>query len=282
MKKFIHWFMKDYNSIGIILIILIAPLYIIYFGNYLNDKSVNILVAIAAIVSTCFLYSAFRESKKGNELKVYEVELQYLEKRVNKQEKISQEKLFSNSDIQYIERIIPGSHNILIRIQISRFVDSLSDLLTLIEKNPNYQEVFKKYSSNSSVLKSEDKNNIKIIELSTTLGKIQDRFIEVTFSNFMEKSNLYNSIHYSSILREQKELLVNRLNNVSWDFSIMTKYFDRDAPVLEKIKNFKLFRIKNDGINETLFFYRLWPIDANFYEFLQVEEVVKDYKVRLI
>lgn len=274
--------MKDYNSIGIILIILIAPLYLVYFSDYINDKSVNILIAIAAIVSTCFLYLAFRESKKSNKLKVYDVELQYLEKRVNEQEKISQEKLFSSSDIQYIASIFPSSHNILIRIQVSRFVDSLSDLLSLIEKHPYYQEILKKYPSNGSVLKLEDKNNIKITELSTTFGKIQDRFIEVTFSNFMEKSNLYKSIHYSSILSEHKELFINRLNNVSWDFLVMTKYFDKDAPVLEKIKNFNVFRIKNDGINETLFFYRLWPRDAFFYEFLQVEEVIKDYRVRLI
>jgi hypothetical protein len=274
--------MKDYNSIGIILIILIAPLYIIYFSNYLDDKSVNILIAVAAIVSTYFLYLAFRESKKGNELKVLEAELQYLEKRVYEQEKISQEKLFSDSDIQYIESIIPGSHQILTRIQFSRFVDSLTDLLSLIEKHPNYQEVLHKYSSNSSVLKPEDKNNTKLIELSTTFGIIQNRFNEVTFSNFMEKSNLYNSIHYSSILREQKELFINRLNKVSWDFSVMTKYFNNDAPVLETIKNFIVFRIKNDGITETLFFYKLWPIDTFFYKFLQVEEVIKDYKVRLI
>jgi len=88
-KDFFSWFFKYNNAFVIILIILIAPLYIIFFGKYLNEKTKNVLIAGAAITSTCFLYFAFKESRKGNELKTQEHFYTILEKQVTEVEAIA-------------------------------------------------------------------------------------------------------------------------------------------------------------------------------------------------
>ena len=94
IKKSNQWILKNFSIITVIFIILLAPLYIIYFGEYLNEKTAEILIAVAAIVSTIFLFLAFRESKISNEIKIYETDYNLLEKEVTAKEIKAKEEVF--------------------------------------------------------------------------------------------------------------------------------------------------------------------------------------------
>ena len=103
MKKIYNWLRSDLKSIGavqIILIILIVPLYIIFLGDYLNSQAINILIALAAIVSTCFLYLAFRESKKANDLKRNEPVFENFKSEIVEIETKSKECIFSEEALK--------------------------------------------------------------------------------------------------------------------------------------------------------------------------------------
>jgi hypothetical protein len=282
MKKFIDRLFKDFNSIIIILIILIVPLYIIYFGKYLDDKTVNILIAVAAIVSTCFLYLAFRESKKSNQLKIYEVEFSYLENRVREQEKKANERIFSSEDIEFINDIIPLSRDLLKNVTYSRFVHTLSAVFSTVEKDPTYILIKEKYGKNGHHFVPIDKNGSKIIELSSALEKLQMSIFRVASESFMDIAILYKSIHYSSILKEQKELLINRLNRISADYSYLAKNKDKESEVLSVLKNFKNFEVTANGEINEVKIRNSGFLDSFFYESFGFEDIMEQYRVRLI
>ena len=82
MKRIIEWFLKNRFVISAFLSIVIIALLIIIFGVHIDVNSVNILLAFAAVVSTFFLFMTFWETRKANDIKIYEPVFDDLNKKV--------------------------------------------------------------------------------------------------------------------------------------------------------------------------------------------------------
>ena len=207
---------KNINSLGVVLIILIVPLYLIYFTIYLTDKTVNMLIAVAAVVSTLLLYLAFHESKKSNYLKIYESEFDRFDKEIRFFEERSKQKLFSATTDKLIESVFPESIEYLPYITYTNFA-SMEILLKMIEDNKNnkcLQKMIWKVGNDGMLMDEYIIMDESIImeskQISILLKEINKGFSNLERSYYNLVSLSY-SIDNSSLLKEQKQLLFSRI-----------------------------------------------------------------------
>jgi len=103
MKKILEFITKQILAILVLFFIVVIGLYIIEFAGYVSDKAERILTVFAAISSTFFLFLAFLESRKSNELKTQEHFYFELEKQVAEIEEKSSHLVFQ--DTVYLLRL---------------------------------------------------------------------------------------------------------------------------------------------------------------------------------
>jgi hypothetical protein len=239
MKKVYYWLRSDLKSIGtfqIILIILIVPLYIIFLGDYLNSQAINILIALAAIVSTCFLYLAFRESRKANELKRNEPLFENYKNEIAELEAQSRECLFTEDALQFLSDQIKFKVDFLKMFTFGRFLSAFLRLFTLLNSNENYKNVLNCIGDNKQACID---NGISQ-DMGSALNKIYIAIIRL--SSYYSKTHfLYSSIDRSEIDTKHKILLIEKLNDLDSDFRRLNKYFSEDSEELKILKNFRWF-----------------------------------------
>jgi hypothetical protein len=244
-KDFYSWFFKYSNVFLVILVILIVPLYIIFFGEYINEKIKNILTACAAIFSSCFLFLAFRESRKGNELKTQEHFYTILEKQVTEVESIAKNKVFSSaSGVVYPEfyelNLIKSN---LEKIKYNFFIYPLRDALKTIEINDHYRRCIKLIGTEKSKpLDEQTKGDLK--HITDTLVYIQ-KYISKIFMYYSDVWQLYDRIDTFTINIELKKLLIARLNATINEYFLLYDVAKEFAEMNKYISDFAFFEITN-------------------------------------
>lgn len=274
MKKIISWLLKDFNSIGVVLIILIVPLYIIYFAEYLNGKSVNILIAVAAMVSTLLLYLAFRESKKSNDLKIYETEFDRLEKEIYKYEQRSRQKLFSETTDKMLMSVVPQTKEYLPYIDYMNFA-AIKVILQQIETNERYLYVIQLLGDrDSSVLPTNERIIMESNQISILLKEINKGFRRLNWNYTNIFMTLY-SIENSALIKEQKQLLISRIQPSLYDYDKISKSIDTLDEYGILLRDFKMFEItSNDQVKKSESLYTSYfPMDNDF-----IQSTLERYK----
>lgn len=203
------WIAKFETEIIVSLIIAIAGLYIIYFGKYIAEKPINVLLAIAAITSSIFLWLAFRESRRGNNLIIYQKLYDEFWDKITNQEKIMGTRVFSNN-----ESLNRNYINIPTNLTYRSYAISLIAVLKSFKKGIDDQSVYSKNWSNDTESGSFINlrnfiDNIKIIKESN--NAYTDRIFEI--------SSLYKKIDKSNLDIDQKTLLIERLYLLSQDYT---------------------------------------------------------------
>jgi hypothetical protein len=276
MKKVYYWLRSDLKSIGavqIILIILIVPLYIIFLGDYLNSQAINILIALAAIVSTCFLYLAFRESRKANELKRNEPLFENFKNEIAQLEAQSRECIFNEDALQLLSDRIKFKVDFLKMFTFGRFLLPFERLFTLLNSNENYKFILKSIGKSQQV----GINNGISQDMGSALNQIYIAIIRL--SSYYSKTHfLYSSIDRSEIDTKHKILLFEKLNVLDSDFRRLNKYFSEDSEELKILKNFRWFDYEYGSNTFTIVPMNEWILINSMYG--RTQEFLEKYKER--
>lgn len=220
MLKLYKWYSEHILGILVLLIIIVIGLYIIHYAESITDKAKNIITAIAAAISTFFLFLSFRESKKSNQLKILDLEYRRLEKLVAEQEKLADQKIFNNSEIKAMiddlncpkEFVSSPTYKL-----IGYYFVKIFDLITA---NAHYQQIIQLLDKNDvAVLPS---NNASLLhnapKISEALEIIADKMNEIR-DKYQNQCFLYNSVYSSELYSKQKELLIIRLDKCNVAYS---------------------------------------------------------------
>jgi hypothetical protein len=232
MKKFIK-LLSEYTFPTLVLIlIIVVGLYIIKFAPSVSDKAEKLIASFAAVAATFFLYLAFMESKKSNELATQEHYYFELEKQIIEIERIAEKRVFNDSSIIKLSEI-KFPVQILETIRYANFIYGIKGLYSHLEIDKSYQ----KCKSLIGDIKSIEIDNQTMQELryiinlmsflNDQLGKLLIYYTDVT--------DIYGRIDSFKLSRDLKKLLIARLN------ATMTEYFLLFEPQNEYIELAKYF-----------------------------------------
>lgn len=276
MKTFSNWLKKGFNGISVLLIILIIPLYIIYFGKYINDKTVDILIAVAAIVSTCFLYLAFRESKKSNDLKISDVEYQYLDRLITEQESKANQCIYSIDDINNICAGFNIRPRTLKEITFSDFVYGINMVFRVIQTQEIYKKAMERLDGKLMATVPDDIIADDTLRFSSACSRVREAITEKILYNFVELFSLYKQVDSSSLIYFHKVLLINRLNSISTDYSDFNKT-DRDEETEDRISFLMKFQMFAYVDKNLLFQIHNGFLPENFGQNINFEDIKIKY-----
>ena len=108
-KKINSWISEHSLILLLVLIIAVIPLYVFQFNEFFTDNSikligliVDIFVALAAVISTYFLFLTFKQAKVANELKIYESSFEEFGCQIAEKEKLVNTSVFSDEEEKII------------------------------------------------------------------------------------------------------------------------------------------------------------------------------------
>lgn len=276
MKKIFIWLFKTENAMTCILIMLIAPLYFIFLSQYINEKTSQVLLSFASIISTILIFFTLREYSISNRLKAVEPRLIDFINEIQELESKSKQCIYSEPQIKLINSGINYPDNLLRNTSYLNFLGHQVQLYKSIENDPRYQYCINRLGDKETI-NIEDSNNVK--EIGTTLNNViegNDRLL----SFIMSLSTKYDEIDVSELVNEQKVFLFSKLNKLHSDYTyfynkIKTKSSD-EFKLLHDLYNFKLF-MSNDGHN---LYKHPGTIEWEFMFSMckDIEEIVKKYK----
>ena len=252
MKRFFKWIKENINFILVFLLIIVIALYVIYFAESVSDKAVNLLLAIGAVVSTFFLFLAFRQSKLSNELKINEPFLQSIEKRVTDKETKAKQVVMVEFNKE-LGLALNMSHIGIEDLTFSNFLNPLYIALDQIQNNTIYSEFKKSLDGSDKPVTLLNRMDIDDAIKISSMFKTLRRNIQAIVYNYMEIFFLYDDIHKSSLPVQQKIYFIGRLDDISQDFYYFFKPVETNAGKvkyenLQYIKEFIMF----DMISENM------------------------------
>lgn len=272
IKKIINWVFKGENIPIVIIIIFIIPLYVIFFANYVNEKTVEFLIAIAAIVSTIFLYLALRENWIANRLKAIEPKFNDLINEVQKLEEKSYKCIFSethciSSRINYPDDFASGTNYL-------NFVNLLN-LYNAIRIDTSYKYCIEKLGNNDEIVIVFDEK-IKGLDL------VMNQFIEGNrniMSFLFSISFLYGEIDKSELINTQKKYLFDKMNILYKNFSTFYKtMMEKGSDKYEMYNNFYNFKLfKGIDANRIALFRSDVQWQFVFMSCKDIENIIKKY-----
>lgn len=244
MKKIIDWVYRKENIPFVILMILILPLYVFFYGNYINEKTTEFLVAIAAIVSTILLYLSLRENWKANHLKMLDPKFSDLSNEVLRLEGRSHNCIFTEP--QFISSRIKYPDDYVLGTTYSNFLN-LINLYNAIRIDNSYKNCIERLEDTSET-------TIEFDENVNNLDYTMNQFIEGN-RNIMRFlfsiADLYTDIDKSELFNSQKKYLIDKMNILYNPFSRFYKSMKaKDNDEYEMFKNFynfKLFKVTDNN-----------------------------------
>lgn len=246
MKRVLKW-VRDYLiEILVLLLIVLIVLYIIEFAGFISNKAINFLVASAAVISTFFLFLAFRQNKLSNDLKINEPILNQFEKKVLEKETKSQQLVLMNLNKEEGNPLLPSS----IALQwttYAHFLQPLSSTLKAIQENSIYRELLKLIEESNLPVEINDQKKLDDAIRASLAFRTLREGIRLIVYNYLDIFFLLHSIDESSLHEKQKSYLVNRLDKLLRDFYFFFKSQDNvsssDYLLTQYIKEFKWFDI---------------------------------------
>ena len=247
--KPLYFLKKNVSIINTLLLIIIISLLIINFGILLSDKSIDILVALAAITSTFFLFLAFKESKKANDYNTSQPLFEEFDHQIEQFKAIAKDDLFSDFTKSYINRYIKKDLLKNNEITYSKFIYPLKNLYKEITKTAIYDQYMSKLGFAKSTLIPNDTDDIILVQSMTIIFQGIQISILLLFNNYKRIYRLYESIDKSVLFISQKQILFTRLDKLYQEYEIISKAMIDKDPELEKVISFNTFKIDNDLID---------------------------------
>jgi hypothetical protein len=273
MKKIYNWLLIDLKRIGaiqIIFIILLVPLYIIFLSDYVNSQAINILISVAAIVSTCFLYLAFRESKMANELKRNEPLFENFKNEIAEIKAHSEECIFTENAITVLTDQINYSADSLKLFTYGSFLNEFLRLYTYLNSNVNYKYIINFFGD----FKQAYIDNEKAQDIGSGLNTIY--FALIRLSSYYSKTYLlYSDIDRSEIDTKHKIFLFEKLNDMDFDFKNLHKYFAENTEEGKLLKKFIWFDLSLGNVFTIVLVNEFTYIDSMY---SRNQEIFDKYK----
>jgi hypothetical protein len=259
MEKIFNWLSKYLLEVLVLVMIVVIALYIIHFAESISDKVEKIITAFAAVVATFFLFLAFREAKKANDLKVYEPVFNELNKKVSEKELKANTKVFADEHILLIEKALNSNETTLDFVFYSNFVYCFLQTFSLIKSNTKYSDYIKLLDDKNLVKISTDLFDVNELKRAAFVLKILQGGLLLIIMNYIEIYFIYDSVQSSSLLTSQKKLLINRLNKTVDDefFYILNslrnipiagdEYDDELYESCKELRNFQFFMLLGEN-----------------------------------
>lgn len=243
MKKFKDWFLKNVSVLNSLLLIIVLALLIIDFGIYLTDKSINILVAIAAIMASFFLFLAFRESKKANDFNISQPLFEEFNYQIENLKLKSEEDLLRDFTMNYINQHIK---NKLVKphdITFSKFIFPLKKLYTEIAQTTLYNQYMERLGFADSASLPDDEDTIDKLKSLTIIFQGIQISILYLFHNYIRISRLYKSIDQSILFKIQKQILFSRLDKLCSEYDIISTIMINNDEYYKQVICFNTFEV---------------------------------------
>jgi hypothetical protein len=251
-----------------VLIILIAPLYIIYLSKYFNEKAESFLVAIAAITSTIFLYLSFREAKKANELKKSDLIISDFQNEINKTD-VELSKIYFNISDDTRHPFI-----LLKNISFKKFHNDLTKFIEQIIADTDFQQTQKLVSNCESFDVNDDTKFQHIKNLTEHLSKL-NFFIANFVIKEMEYLRLLKAIDSSYIESVHKEILMKNADNIFSDLIAFHYVYNRKKELYDGIIQIRSLYLKNNTLT------KVQPFSLNAFDDT-VYFVIQELRVKYI
>ncbi len=251
MKKLFYYLKKNASVINALLLIILISLLIIDFGIYLTDKSIDILIALAAITSTFFLYLAFMESKKANDYNTSQPLFAEFEHQIEQFRILSKDDLLSDYTKDHINRHIKKGLLKDNGITFAKFIYQLKDLYKEITKTAVFNQYMGRLGFAKTTPAPNDKDDYIKIQIMTIIFHDIQISILLLFFNYRRIYKLYESINKSVLLKSQKQILYTRLDKLYPEYELISKAMIDQNPDLEEVICFNTFKIKDDVIERS-------------------------------
>jgi hypothetical protein len=217
LKKIRRSLWKNIWIIVISAVVFIMLILFIQYGSDIDDNTTNVIMALGAILSAFFMFLAFKETRKSNEIRLKEDEFQDLKKKVGELEIKANEKLFNDQTIKELSSTVNYSDSKLNNITYSNFIYPFHDLFAHIYNYTNYKECIELFSGTNRYKLNTIGHADDTLKLDVTFDTI-NKGISLLTTNYFRLYFLYEDIDASSILDERKKYLFNKLNRITDEF----------------------------------------------------------------
>jgi hypothetical protein len=216
LKRGRLWFWKNKWIILIFIVIFVIIVLFILYGSDIDNNTTNVLMAFGSMLSAFFMFLAFRETRKSNEIKLKEDEFQDLKEKVHDAEITSTERIFNEKIIKELSSTLNYSDSELQKLTYSNFIYPFHGLFTQIFNNTNYKKCIESFSGTNRYQLSTV--NIEDTKKLTGTFETINKAIALLMKNYFRLFFLYEEINISSILEERKKYLFNKLNSITDEY----------------------------------------------------------------
>lgn len=268
----IKWLKEYLLVILVLLIIIVIGLYIIYFAESISSKAVNLITAVAAAISTFFLFLAFWQSKLSNDLKISEPYYKKIQKEINDIENKSKENAFSEPTIKLVSQEINYPEAKLRDFTPQNYAVSMLDLIAHIEDNTKYPIILDALI-NKKVIDSKNVSDEDYKGICRVLNRIRQYHasVMIIYTSIYMK---YSEINNSDLNIRHKKFLFEKLDKLCNSPYIIHDIFKINRESFAPFRNFQIISTYDDNnvqVNELDYNYLL-----NLY--YKIEEIKGKYK----
>lgn len=215
-RKVTRWLWKNKWIIFISIAIFVIIVLFILYGSDIDDNTTNVLMASGSMLSALFMFLAFKENRKSNEIKLKEDEFQDLKEKVHELETKANEKVFNEHIMMELSSALNYSDSELQNITYSNFIYPFHGLFAHIFNYTNYKTCIELFSGTNryKLNKDNEVNTLKLSEIFETINKA----IALLMKNYFKLYFLYEDIDLSSVHEERKKYLFNKLNRITDEY----------------------------------------------------------------
>jgi len=268
--KLVLRYISEFNAL---LYIFLISLFVIKYGIKIEKESTDILVSFAAIVSTFFLFLAFRESKKTNKISMFQTYYDELYDKIsNIKNKIDNSSL-NEDELVKTDKLLFMNFNLNGQVTPSNFIYYL---IQIAYKYTSYSElnIYNEKLDKCYVKKEVSKEICNdIYTLNLVISIIKQRISDLT-ECYRRIAELMQEVDKSKLVIDQKQNLISKLHLLSKDYlhfmnDVKNKKYDDVMLKLFKLKMLRVYKTDKSKFNDEKFeiFFDDLIIDADFFEF---------------
>lgn len=216
LKKVIRWLWKNKWIIFISISIFVIIVLFILYGSDIDGNTTNVLISFGSLLSAFFMFLAFKETRKSNEIKLKEDEFQDLKEKVRELEIKANEQVFNEHIITELSSALNYSDSELQNSTYSNFIYPFHGLFAQIFNYTDYKTCIELFSGTNryQLNKDNEGNTLKLSGIFETINKA----IALLMKNYFKLYFIYEDIDLSSVHEERKKYLFNKLNRITDEY----------------------------------------------------------------
>jgi hypothetical protein len=272
MNKIKNFLEKHQFVILFALIIAVTGLTILYVGENINENPTDVLISLAAIFSSIFLFLAFKETQRSNRIVICQKIYDEFWNRINNMEARMNLEVFDEKEIQQLSHI-----RISRNFRYNNFSEYSFNILQIIKDRLVHYEVFSKRFN--ELLDEIDGQLTNLKNLIDEIEIINYKFYRY-FGTILSLKEIHKDIDGSILEKEYKEILLRKLTSISSDYLQFGQKMN--DPKSSELIFLKVPKLKSDQNN-------IWSAEAeDFFAFeffvssyKEIDKVYKKYRIRI-